>query len=66
VLIPPNVSPSTRNLIGLVENDFTFFRVVVCAEDDGLALKKLGFEEGIDTTKRNILAKDLQVWKVCK
>jgi hypothetical protein len=55
---------AVRALLCIIEGESSLFRVKPTGNMDIIELKKLIREEGINTTERAVLAKDLILWKV--
>ena len=48
----------------IVQDDTAVFKVTASVDDDVADLKKLVYEQGINTTINTFLAKNLTLWKV--
>ena len=53
-----------RVICCVVQDDTSVFKVTASVDDDVADLKKLVYEQGIDTTINTVLAKNLNLWKV--
>ena len=53
-----------RVICCVVQGDSGVFKVTASVDDDVTDLKKIVYQEGIDTTIHPVLAKNLTLWQV--